>query len=239
MSQQKPRTNLAERVYHTIYSRIANGDYLPDQKLPPETALSEELGISRPVLRDALERLREEGLVSSRQGAGSFVTTRMQRPLGYGKVETISDIQRCYEFRLTIEPQAAALAAERRDPVALAELSRALDLMRAATGSMTHREDADFAFHLAVARAANNFFFEATLRALHENIAVGMKMHGQSLLRDGQQSLQQVLDEHGRIHDAIEAGNARVAQQEMFSHIEHSRSRLFGGVLVDLRKSPT
>lgn len=234
MRQQKPRTTLADRVYNTIYSRIANGDYPPEHKLPSETALSVELGISRPVLRDALERLRQEGLVHSRQGAGNFVAAHKQGPIGYGRIETIADIQRCYEFRLTIEPKAAALAAERHDSAAMSELTRTLALMRAATGSMLHREDADFSFHVAVAKAANNFFFEATLRALHENISVGMKMHGQSLLRDGQASLQRVLEEHGRIHDAILNRDSETAQAEMYNHIEHSRNRLFGGVLVEM-----
>lgn len=235
-SRQKPRPMLADRVYNTLYSRIANGDYTPDQKLPPETVLAEEMAVSRPVLREALERLREEGLIASRQGAGTYVRPHQQGPLGYGRIETIADIQRCYEFRLTIEPQAARLAALRRDPVSVAELLQALDLMRAATGSLSHREDADFAFHLAVAKASNNHFFEATLRALHENISVGMKMHGQSLLRDGADSLRRVLDEHGRIHAAIEQGDAEAAAREMYDHIEHSRHRLFGGALIDLRK---
>lgn len=233
--RKRTRPTLADRAYHTIYSRIVNGDYPPDARLPPETALSEDLGISRPVLREALERLREEGLIHSRQGAGTFVCAHQQGPLGYTRIETIADIQRCYEFRLTIEPKAASLAAERRNPAVLAELARALQMMREATGSNLHREDADFAFHLTVARAANNQYFEATLRALHENISVGMKMHGQSLLRDGAVSLRKVLDEHGLIFSAIEAGDAAAARGHMFDHIEHSRSRLFGGALIDLR----
>jgi len=235
-NRQKPRPTLADRVYNTLYSRIANGDYAPDQKLPPETALAEELDVSRPVLRDALERLRDEGLVASRQGAGTYVLPHQQGPLGYGRIETIADIQRCYEFRLTVEPQAAHLAALRRDPVTMGKMRNALELMRAATGSMSHREDADFAFHLTVAKAANNQFFEATLRALHENISVGMKMHGQSLLRDGADSLNQVLDEHGRIYAAIDQGDADAARREMHEHIEHSRRRLFGGAMIDLRR---
>lgn len=234
--RQKSRPTLSDRVYNTLYSRIANGDYAPEQKLPPETALAEELAVSRPVVRDALERLRLEGLVASRQGAGTHVLAHQQGPLGYGRIETIADIQRCYEFRLTIEPQAARLAAERRDSATIAALQQALELMRMATGSMSHREDADFAFHLAVASAANNHFFEATLRALHENISVGMKMHGQSLLREGAESLNGVLAEHGRIHEAIARGDADTAAQEMLAHIEHSRHRLFGGALVDLSR---
>lgn len=233
--RQNPRPVLADRVYNTLYGRIANGDYAADARLPAETALSQDLGVSRPVLRAALERLREQGLIESRQGAGNFVRARKRSQIGFGRIETIADIQRCYEFRLSIEPQAAYLAAERRDPAALGELDQAFELMRAATGSMQHREDADFAFHLAVANAANNHYFGATLRALHEHINVGMKMHGQSLLRDGAESLNRVLAEHDRIKAAISDGDPETAQREMREHILHSRNRLFGGALVDLR----
>ena len=122
--------------------------------------------MSRPVLRAALERLREQGLIHSRQGAGSYVREVRAAPLGFARVETIADIQRCYEFRICIETTAAALAAARRNQASLEQIGVALSLMDAATDSLTHREDADYAFHLAVAEAANNQYFEASMRAL-------------------------------------------------------------------------
>lgn len=233
--RQKTRPSFADHVYNTLFGRISNGEYSPEQKLPSEMVLATEFGVSRPVLRDALERLRAEGLLVSRQGAGNFVSARPVNPLGYGRIETIADILRCYEFRMTVEPQAARLAAERRNDAALADIVRALDLMGAATGSMLHREDADFTFHIAVAKAANNPYFEATLRALHEQISVGMKMHGQSLLREGRAGLERVLDEHTGIHAAIAAGNGDEAAARMGAHIRHSQERLFGGANIDLR----
>ena len=141
--------------------------------------------VSRPVLRAALERLREQGLIHSRQGAGSYVREVKTVPLGFARVETIADIQRCYEFRICIETMASRLAAGRRNAEALEEIATALSLMRGATDLQTHREDADFAFHLAIAKAANNQYFEASMRALREHIFVGMKLHGQSLMTDG------------------------------------------------------
>ncbi|MFN3526900.1 MAG: FadR/GntR family transcriptional regulator [Paracoccus sp. (in: a-proteobacteria)] len=235
MRQPKSRPSFADHVYNALYGRISNGEYAPEQKLPPETALAAELGVSRPVLREALERLRDEGLVMSRQGAGNYVRPGPATPLGYGRIETIADIQRCYEFRLTVEPQAARLAAERRNEQSLADLSAALGLLKVATSSMLHREDADFTFHLAVARAANNTYFEATLRALNEQVSVGMRLHGQSLLRDGLPGLQSVLDEHAGIFDAIRLSQPEVAAERMDGHIRRSQERLFGGALIDLR----
>jgi GntR family transcriptional repressor for pyruvate dehydrogenase complex len=234
----KRRTTLADSIYHSLFSRISNGDYPANQKLPPEVVLAEEFGVSRPVLRAALERLRDEGLVYSRQGAGSYVRTTGATPVGFSRVETLADIQRCYEFRLTIEIKAAALAAERHNDGALEDIAGALDLMRVATGSHQHREDADFAFHLSIARASNNQYFETTFRALREHIHVGMRLHGQLLMTGEARGLEEVLSEHAGIFNAIDTGDIEGAAARMRDHLIHSRDRLFGGGLIDLKLPP-
>ena len=230
----RPRPPLAEKVYDAMHARIMRGDYGANEKLPAEKNLSVQFGVSRPVLRTALERLREDGLIYSRQGAGNFVRVKRENPLGYAQVETIADIQRCYEFRLTIEGDAANLAAERRDQGVLDEMQKALEMLSDATGSRLHREDADFAFHLAVARGANNQYYIETLKALREHIHVGMKLHGESLLSDGVRALEEVLAEHRAIYDAVEGRDGPVAREVMRRHIVHSRNRLFGGSMLDL-----
>lgn len=232
----RPKPGLADRVYHLLYSRISNGDYPANQKLPSEKSLADEFGVSRPILRAALERLRDQGIIQSRQGAGSYVREVKTVPLGFARVETIADIQRCYEFRICIETMSARLAASRQDAAALDEIGTALSLMQGATDSQTHREDADFAFHLAIAKAANNQYFEASMRALREHIYVGMKLHGQSLMTDGEKALKQVFDEHSAIFAAIRDGDGDAAERLMRGHLTHSRDRLFGGKLIDLSR---
>ena len=232
----RAKPGLADRVYHLLYSRISNGDYPANQKLPSEKSLADEFGVSRPILRAALERLRDQGLIHSRQGAGSYVREVKTVPLGFARVETIADIQRCYEFRICIETMSARLAAARQDAASLGEIGTALSLMQGATDSQTHREDADFAFHLAIAKAANNQYFEASMRALREHIYVGMKLHGQSLMTDGEKALKQVFDEHSAIFAAIRDGDGDTAERLMRVHLIHSRDRLFGGALIDLSR---
>ena len=85
----------------------------------------------------------------------------------------------------------------------------------------------------AITAAANNQYFETSMRALREHIAVGMKFHGLSLqtVRGG---LDHVLDEHAAIHDAIRRGDAEAARAAMASHVGGSRDRLFEGRLLDL-----
>ncbi|MFV0333115.1 MAG: FadR/GntR family transcriptional regulator [Tropicimonas sp.] len=231
----KRRTTLADRVYHLLYSRIINGDYPTNQKLPPEMTLAAEFDVSRPVLRTALERLRHEGMIYSRQGAGSYVRAHSTMPVGYPRVETLADIQRCYEFRLNLEAEACALAAERRNATMLSEIENSLDLLRDATESQQHREDADFAFHVGIAKASNNHYFEASLRALREQINVGMTLHGNAIITEGPSGLNEVLEEHKGIFDAIGQREPEKARALMRAHLEHSRDRLFGGGLLDLR----
>jgi GntR family transcriptional repressor for pyruvate dehydrogenase complex len=227
-------TLLSDFVYEKLKRAIAMGEYAGDQRLPSEHDLAREFDVSRPVVRAALQKLREKDLVYSRQGSGSYVKTPVDtKPLAFAPVETIADLQRCYEFRLTIEPEAAALAAERHGAEDLAAIGTALQLMRDATARQSHREDADFGFHLAITAAANNQYFETAMRALRDHIAVGMKFHGLSLstVRGG---LDHVLAEHTRIYDAISRRDGETARRAMAEHVAGSRNRLFEGRLLDL-----
>jgi len=227
---------LSDVVYDRIRRSIANGEYAEDERLPGENALAAQFDVSRPVIRAALKRLRDEGMVTSRQGSGSFISTSvMPKPMAFQPLETIADLQRCYEFRLTIEPAAAALAAGRRSDAELAEIEKLLQLLRDATERRSHREDADFGFHLAITAAANNQYFETSMRALKEHIAVGMKFHGLSLqqMRGG---LDHVLVEHTQIYQAIANGEAEAARAAMLAHVRGSRDRLFEGRLLDLSR---
>jgi GntR family transcriptional regulator, transcriptional repressor for pyruvate dehydrogenase complex len=226
---------LAHRVYEQIAARIASGEFRANTKLPSENDLAKMLGVSRPVLREALQKLRTEGTIVARQGAGNFVRDTAGSVLSFSPVETIADIQRCYEFRLTIEPVAAREAARRRDPQNLRKMEDALDLLQDATRNKRHREDADFGFHLAVAEASNNHYFSSTMLALREHIYVGMHMHGLSL-QGAAPKLQHVLDEHRSIYDAIKNRDLDTAEQHMRQHVEGSRDRLFEGRLLDLQK---
>ncbi|MGX7708748.1 FadR/GntR family transcriptional regulator [Methylobacterium sp. Gmos1] len=227
-------SGLADGVYHGLLAEIAGGQYGENQRLPSENELAARYKVSRPVVRAALERLRQENVIVSRQGAGSFVRGQGRAPaLGYAPVESIADIQRCYEFRLTIEPEAARYAALRRNDAAMTRIGAALDLMNTATRQQLHRDDADFAFHVAIAEAANNHYYGASLQALQSHIAVGMKIHGLALLGPNS-GLQGVFDEHRAIFAAIRDGDGETARDRMHRHICSSRDRLFEGRLLDL-----
>lgn len=221
------RRSLGDLVFERMHRAIKSGAYKPDERLPTEHDLAIEFEVSRPIIREALRRLREQGFIYSRRGAGSFVrAVGMREPLGFGQLENVADLLNCYEFRLTVEPAAAAAAAERHDAATLTAIRQALELMRDATNRQSHREDADFQFHLAIARAAQNNYFFTAMEALKDHIAVGMRFHGASVKREST-GLSRVFGEHEAIAEAIAARDAAKARQLMHDHLTGSRERLF------------
>ncbi|MBI1621263.1 FadR/GntR family transcriptional regulator [Aquamicrobium zhengzhouense] len=221
------RRSLADTVFERIQKSIKSGAYSVDERLPTEHALAAEFQVSRPVVREALQRLRDQGLIYSRRGAGSFVREQgIREPLGFGQMENLADLQHCFDFRLTIEPEAAAMAAQRRSPDALEKIRAALKLLREATNRQAHRADADFMFHLSIAQASANPYFVTAMQALEEHIAVGMRLHGLSLRRTAD-GLEHVFVEHTAITDAIANGDSDQARALMQAHLASSRDRLF------------
>ena len=221
------RKSLGDLVFERMHRAIKSGAYQPDERLPTEHDLAIEFEVSRPIVREALRRLREQGFIYSRRGAGSFVrAVGMREPLGFGQLENVADLLNCYEFRLTVEPAAAAAAAERHDADTMNAIRQALELMRDATNRQSHREDADFQFHLAIARAAQNSYFFTAMEALKDHIAVGMRFHGASVKRETT-GLSRVFAEHEAIADAITRRDGAKARQLMFEHLSGSRERLF------------
>lgn len=222
------RKSLSDVVFERVLKAIKSGAYHPDERLPTEHDLAAEFEVSRPIVREALRRLREQGLIYSRQGSGSYVRSiGLKQPLGFGQLENVADLLNCYDFRLTLEPEAAAWAAERNTPRTLRAIDEALDLMRDATNRQSHREDADFQFHMAIAQSTENNYFSTAMEALKEHIAVGMRFHGASVKREVS-GLSQVFDEHAAIFVAIRDGNGALARDLMRDHLAGSRDRLLG-----------
>ncbi|TNM63503.1 FadR/GntR family transcriptional regulator [Aliirhizobium smilacinae] len=221
------RKGLADIVFERMLRAIKSGAYKPDERLPTEHDLAAEFEVSRPVIREALKRLRDQSLIYSRRGAGSFVRSMgLRNPLGFGQLENVADLLNCYEFRLTLEPAAAAAAATRHDAESLKAIRQALELLRDATNRQSHREDADFQFHLAIARAAQNNYFSTAMEALKDHIAVGMKFHGASIKREAS-GLTRVFAEHEAIASAIANRDEDEARRLMLEHLKGSRERLF------------
>ncbi len=217
-------------MYEGVLSEIMRGVYAEGDRLPTETALAEQFSVSRPVVREALAQLRDDGVIVIRRGSGSYVQKRPNAAvLRFAPLGSIADIQRCFEFRTAIEPAAAALAAVRRGRAEMTALREALDALDAAVASGALGTDADFAFHRAVAAASRNGFFETTLNSLEGAITSAIAVNRNLSLLDPQERLALVQREHERVFEEIEAGRADGAEKAMRLHIEGARRRIFEG----------
>lgn len=221
---------LSDLAYEKILSIIVSGEFQVGSKMPSEQALSTQLSVSRPVLRQALKQLREDGIIVSRQGSGSFVQRRPGgEVLDFAPVGSIADIQRTFEFRAALEGEAAYLAAKRRSEEDLVALRKALKVLDQCVAEGNLGVDADEIFHIAVCRASENQYFVSARSSMKTNILAGMNLtRNLSLLRP-QERMQLVQEEHYQIYEAILASDQDAARTAMRTHIENARDRVFEG----------
>ena len=226
--QQADSTSLCDLIYQKVLERILSGEYPARSKLPTEVQLSEELGVSRPVLRQALAKLRDDNLIVSRRGSGSYVrATPDSAMLAYAPISSIQDIQRCFEFRTGIEGEIAALAAERHNDESLKQIKRGLDQINEKLRSGTSSVDADYNFHLAVCNATQNKYYVKAFASLYENIRVGMQLTSYLSNRKPTKRFHLIREEHGAVFEAIRKRDPEEARATMRLHIANARQRMF------------
>lgn len=220
---------LADRVYRELLAQIIAGQWREGDRLSTEQALAEQFSTSRPTVREALSRLRADGIVTSRQGAGTFVVRRPDPDLPrFMPLESMSDVRRILEFRAVVETGAAALAAVVADETDLERLRGALQRLEAAVEARAIGVDEDFEFHLAVAQATHNRFFVSVMASIQPHMEFGMNLlRNFSLHRTGER-VARVQAEHGDIVNAIVARNPEAAECAMRTHLENTRQRMFG-----------
>ena len=124
---RKRSANLAQGVVEALTQRIQLGQLKPGEKLPSESTIVLEHGVSRTVVREALSKLQASGLVETRHGIGTFVLEQHTQPGLRLHVDTVASVRNMLELRLGLEVQAVALAALRRSEAQLAHMRQALD----------------------------------------------------------------------------------------------------------------
>ena len=234
---ERPRTigrsrTYAEVVHEEMLRLIDDGSWAPRMRLPSEAELSRQFGMSRPVIRQALARLRDSGLIQSRQGSGSFVCDAAASPLynspmQFPPISSIADLEAFLNFREGVEGEAAAAAAHEHTEAQLQDIVAAQERLsgrHADTGAAQN----DYAFHIVIAAASNNPFFRNTLTSLKEHMLLGLNLEwhfsaGQIDFRS------MVSDQHAAIIDAIGQRDCEGARTAMRHHLRWARSRLVTG----------
>ncbi len=221
---------LAQQVMNDLVERIRDGTYRPGQQLPTEPELMEEQGVSRSVVREALSRLQAAGLAETRHGVGTFVlepAVTRAAALDISTVNTIRDVLAMLELRISLESEAAALAAERRTDEQLKRMRRALTDFDDAVERGDSAVSADLDFHLQIALATGNSYFEEIYRYLGNTTIPRTRLDTSQFSADTRRAyLNRVNREHRDILDSIARGEPKRAGAAMRKHLTNSRERL-------------
>jgi DNA-binding FadR family transcriptional regulator len=208
--------NLTWGLQEVLGRAIVVGEYR-DRPFPTEAEIVQQHGVSRSVTREAVKMLAAKGLLGARPKQGTFVRpeevwnlfdTDVLRWL-LERRRSLTLLRHFNELRITVEPQAAALAAATASEEQRAAISAGLARMRTAEDGFDDGLDADIAFHVAILQASNNPFFaqfrSVVATALRTSIRFTNRLTGRSAS----------IADHAAVHDAIVAGNVDAARAGM------------------------
>ena len=230
MQKIAPRPSLTDSVAIALGDEIVSGKYKVGDGLRSENELSKAFGVSRTVMREAISRLKAEGLVDSRQGSGYYVLACERQTafkIGSGVADDISKVLPIVEFRLGFEVEAAGKAARLATDADLAEIRNAFDRMQIALDrhDVSAGIEADFDFHMGICKATHNIYFPKLFQTfrgfLFETLKISRENSAFRL-----QSETPAQTEHAGMLKAIadrDPGAARIAAKH---HIDNTRVRL-------------
>lgn len=224
----------ADKVSESMAQMILK-ELSPGMSLPSEAELARQHDVSRLTIREAIRTLTGRGLLNVSRGRRAVVTA----PSGTAFSDYLagmiqSDAKGLFdliEMRMSLEVQAATLAARRATRAGLAAIAAALEGMREAEAAEVAGEDkatteprfhaADAAFHEAVALSSGNrlisYLFEAMSQPLRQSFFLSSRGHDTR-----GHTFNDTIAAHQAIYDAIEAGNAKAAGAAMRHHLEET-----------------
>jgi len=230
---------LSEEVGGDLQRRIARGELKPGDRLPTEKALGEAFGVSRAVVREAIARLKADGLIETRQGSGAFVvdapkTINLRFWKGVGsEMDELRDI---FELRVMVEGAVAELAAQRRNKRDLNVMSRHLREMDEAMAGGHDGTEADDNFHIAMARATHNSYVSRLVEFLGRHFSDSRKLSWHGTRRELAHP-QEAQREHRALFEAISLGDAEAARRCALDHLRGTAGRFGIKLALDLDRN--
>lgn len=223
------RPNLVDEVISQITDLIASGVLKPGERLPSERDLAARLKVGRSSIREALKSLTLMGILEARPGQGWFVrqthTPTVLKTLEFAMILGKRNIQELVEARFIIEPEIAALAAQRCTDEDLGDLEQAMHRMEAAAvENSVGFVEADVEFHVVLARAAGNSVLFHVMQTIRDLLHVWIDR-----VTRRPESMAETVQEHRRILDAVRARDPVRARQAVAEHLRHATKRLLDG----------
>lgn len=220
--------SLADRVTEALTLLVRGSDFPPGARLPSEKDMASRFGVSRTVMREAISRLKSEGLVESRQGVGIFVRdSRFEGAFRINRdvVGSLRSVLQVVELRKALEAEIAALAAERCTETQMVAIQRALKQIEKSVGVGSDGVDADMAFHRSIAQATGNPHFVALVEFIGPFLRSAMQVT-RAYEAGSEELLRQVRKEHQAIVDAIAAHDTVAAHAAARGHLENAMRRI-------------
>ena len=243
MNSVRPALNrIADIVARDLEQRILEGSLKAGDRLPSERALALELNISRPSLREAIQKLVHKGLLETKHGGGTVVTDRLQASFS----DPWQDMLQAHpllqtdmlEFRHMLEGEAAKLAAERATDVDLASIDAAYAALEKAYESddMAACIETDVAFHQAIADASHNsligHLWASLMRVIHGHVSDNL-VH----LRANPKQWSQLRAQHKAIWETVRKHEPDAAMQTSREHIDFVRQSMIEAAKVEDRRN--
>jgi GntR family transcriptional repressor for pyruvate dehydrogenase complex len=214
---------LGERTAQALLQKIRDDRLAAGTRLPSEQAMVVHFGVSRNTVREAIARLKADGILDTRKGSGAFI---VRLPAADAVTErSIGSLLELIEVRGGLEAEMAALAAQRHTPGQLLEIERALLGIEAAVANGQDGVDEDFAFHLAIAQATGNSYWPQLVTLFAAHIRSGVEVTRANEARQAQMA-GQVLAEHEEIVAAIRARAPTRARAAASAHMRMATERV-------------
>lgn len=221
-------SNLTDRVSGALIELIRGEDFPPGTRLPSEMSMGKRFGVSRTVIREAISRLKSEGLVESRQGSGVFVREgNVDSPfrIAPASADSIQSVLHVVELRLSLEGEIAAFAAKRRTSAQLKAIRQALKQIETDESEGKDGVDADIAFHRSIADATGNPQFPALIEFLFHFLRKATATT-RSYEATKKSLSREVKEEHLAIVEAISRQDPEAARAAARRHMEGATRRL-------------
>ncbi|NLU13921.1 MAG: FCD domain-containing protein [Gammaproteobacteria bacterium] len=221
---------LSDEIVEQLETMILEGVLQAGERLPAERKLAEQFGVSRPSLREAIQKLVAKGLLVSRQGGGNYVNqevgTTFSDPLLALLAEKHDAQKDLLEFRHTLEGACAYYAALRATPADHERLTAAFAQLEAcyegsAENCRVEEGLADARFHLAIAEASHNVVLLHTIRGLFDLLRGNVITNIGGMYTQRSETRAMLIEQHRSLYQAIKAGDAELARQLSNQHIEY------------------
>ncbi len=235
MNEQGGRTRLRDRAAEQLLDMVVSSGLRPGQRLPPERELVGRLGVSRTVVREALNLLEARGLISIEHGRGAVVsggsTRAVRDTLGLLLRVRPKALWELLEIREILEVEISGLAAERAQEDDVREMRGQLDRMGSLIDAPEGYVDADVEFHALLARSTGNEVLLTMLDPIVELLRASREV---SASRPG--SARRALREHEEILHCVEAGDAGGARERMRVHLANTAGDIEAALGEEMRE---